>query len=204
MLWVTLLGMAAYGVLHTLMAGQLKPRFAARFGQRAYEGLYRIVFNGVSLVSFVPIGALVLWLHGSVVWAWPAGASPFLLLIQAVGLAGLVASVLHIDGMRFLGISQCLAYLRGTPLPLPAEPLSTGGLYGLVRHPLYLFSLLAIWPVGVMTEAYLGMCLGVTAYFVIGSVYEERRLLAAFGDSYAQYRQRVPRIVPFLRPRRSA
>jgi protein-S-isoprenylcysteine O-methyltransferase Ste14 len=197
MLWVTLLGMAAYGVLHTLMAGQLKPRFAARFGQRAYEGLYRIVFNGVSLVSFVPVGLMVLLAPAGVVWAWPAGWAPLLWLVQAVGLVGLIASVMQIDAMRFLGVSQFVAYRRGQPLPLPDEPLTTGGLYGLVRHPLYLFSLLAIWPVGVMTEAYLGMCLGVTAYFLIGSVYEERRLLAAFGDSYAQYRQRVPRIVPF-------
>ncbi|MBZ0252054.1 MAG: isoprenylcysteine carboxylmethyltransferase family protein, partial [Candidatus Methylomirabilis sp.] len=36
----------------------------------------------------------------------------------------------------------------------------------------------------------------VTAYFAIGAVHEERRLLAEFGDAYARYREKVPMFLP--------
>jgi protein-S-isoprenylcysteine O-methyltransferase Ste14 len=189
--------MLAYGALHTLMAGWLKPRFVARFGQRAYHGLYRMVFNVVSVVSAMPIAALVILAERGIIWQIPLRYEPLLLTIQLIGLIGMAASLLQIDGGRFLGIPQMKAYLAGQPLPLPDEPLKTDGLYGLVRHPLYLFSLLVIWPVPVMREAYFGACLGITLYFIVGSFYEERRLLAAFGQQYADYQQRVPRLIPF-------
>lgn len=199
MFWVTFAGMLAYGALHTLMAGWLKPRFRSRFGQRAYDGLYRMVFNVVSVVTLVPVALVIVFNAGSVVWQFPTSIAPVLLVVQAVGLIGAGVSLLQIDGSRFLGLRQLMAYTDNQPLPLPDEPLKTDGIYGLVRHPLYFFSLLILWPVPVMTEAYLGFCLGATLYFVIGSVYEERRLVAAFGQQYADYRQRVPRIIPFVK-----
>lgn len=200
MLWVTLLLMVAYGLLHTAMAGWLKPRFIGRFGQRAYDGLYRMVFNMVSVVSFIPI-LLALLPNPAQATLWQAAPPLSLVLmgIQAVGLIGASVSLLQIDGSRFLGLRQLRAYLRDEVLPLPDEPLKTDGVYGLVRHPLYLFSLLVIWPTPVMTDAYLGFCIGATAYFIIGSIYEERRLLSAFGESYTLYRQRVPRLIPFTK-----
>jgi len=35
-----------------------------------------------------------------------------------------------------------------------------------------------------------------TLYFWIGSIYEERRLLAAFGEAYEEYKRSVPGLVP--------
>lgn len=198
MLWVTLLLMVIYGIVHTIMAGWLKPRFKARFGQRAYDGLYRMAFSMVSVIGLIPIG-LVLLQGGAVIWQAPDGLSPILFILQAIGFIGASVSLLQIDGMRFLGVTQVRAYLDDTVLPLPDEPLKTDGVYGLVRHPLYLFSLLILWPVPVMTEGYLGFCLGASAYFIVGSIYEERRLLTAFGEQYAAYRQRVPRLIPFTK-----
>ncbi|NDJ62680.1 MAG: isoprenylcysteine carboxylmethyltransferase family protein, partial [Chloroflexi bacterium] len=123
----------------------------------------------------------------------------FALAVQIVGFAGLMISLLQIDLGQFTGLSQVLAYLNGERLPLPTEPLQTGGVYRLVRHPLYLFSLLLIWPMPIMTEALLAFNLVSTWYFAIGSLLEERRMLALFGDEYAEYRQRVPWLIPFVR-----
>ncbi len=33
-------------------------------------------------------------------------------------------------------------------------------------------------------------------YFYVGSLHEERRLLAEFGDAYRDYYQQVPRLIP--------
>lgn len=199
-MWLTLLGMIAYGVLHTALAGWFKPRFRARFGDRAYHGFYRIVFNAVATVTLVPIGLILLAADRETapVWQLSPSLEPALSVVRLVGLVGVALSLLQIDTARFLGLSQLRAFLAGRTLPLPDEPLQTGGMYGLVRHPLYLFSLLVIWPVQTMRPGYFGFCLGATLYFVFGSLLEERRLTAGFGQPYLDYRRRVGWLVPFV------
>lgn len=204
-MWVTLIGMLAYGGLHTALAGWLKPRFRARFGERAYHGVYRIVFNLVAVVSLLPVAITLLLIdrESLVMWQLSPTLEPILWIFRLIGLAGLGLSVLQIDTGRFLGISQLYAYQQGRALPLPDEPLQTGGVYRIVRHPLYLFSLMLIWPVATMRAGYFGFCVGTTLYFLIGSLLEEQRLLAAFGPAYAEYRDRVAWMIPFVRiPRR--
>ena len=196
---IVLLSVFAFGVLHTLTAGQFKGWFRQRFGERAYEGLYRVLYNILALITLAPISLLFSLYPGEIVWTIDLKWEPVLLIIQAIGLIGLVISLLQIDLGRFLGISQLIAFLRGAPLPLRDEKLQTGGLYRFVRHPLYLFSILTILPVTTMTEGYFGFCVGATLYFMIGSVYEERRLVRYFGQEYEEYRKRVPRIFPFIR-----
>lgn len=195
--------MTIWAVLHSVVAGQtVKGWFRFRFGERAYHGLYRIIYNSFATLSIAPI---LLWVYlrsNSVIWRLPLGLEPLLLVVQGIGLVGLVVSLLQIDLGRFAGISQLRAYAAGAALPLPEEPLQTGGLYGVIRHPLYLFSLLVLWPVSSMTDTLLAFNIAATLYFVFGSLLEEQRLAAAFGPSYEDYRRRVPWLIPFLRIRR--
>ncbi|MGH2606675.1 MAG: methyltransferase family protein, partial [Anaerolineales bacterium] len=75
------------------------------------------------------------------------------------------------------------------------------GLYRWVRHPLYTCALVFLWLTPVMTMSLLALYLGLSAYLVVGSVFEERRLVAEFGEAYREYQRQVPRLVPFGRPR---
>jgi len=68
----------------------------------------------------------------------------------------------------------------------------------MVRHPLYLGILLAFWAIPTMSVGHLLFAVGMTAYILIGIRYEERDLLAALGEQYADYRKRVGMIVPGL------
>jgi protein-S-isoprenylcysteine O-methyltransferase Ste14 len=77
----------------------------------------------------------------------------------------------------------------------------TSGLYRWVRHPLYTLGLAFLWLTPVMTTSLLAFNVGMSVYAVIGSIFEERRLLAEFGTAYLEYRRRVPRLLP--RPRLS-
>jgi protein-S-isoprenylcysteine O-methyltransferase Ste14 len=95
---------------------------------------------------------------------------------------------------------------NGTPglWDAPRRVVATGP-YRWVRNPIYIAALLVV-----LGEAWLFMSLPVLAYagamavffhlFVTG--YEERKLGRRFGDSYLEYRRRVPRWVP--RPPRHA
>ncbi len=92
---------------------------------------------------------------------------------------------------------------RGTPAPFdaPRELVATGP-YRYVRNPMYLAVLLII-----AAEA-LAFSLALLAYgallwvafhgFVLS--YEERALAARFGSGYQEYKRRVPRWIPRLRP----
>jgi methanethiol S-methyltransferase len=197
---VVLVSMLTYGVIHSVLAGsRSKNSFRTNFGDRAYHGLYRIIYNAFAALALVPIFLVVALYPGSIMWSISQNWQLPLLIVQVIGLAGVIASFLQIDLLRFAGLRQMGAYLSGAALPLPEEPIQTSGVYGLVRHPLYFFSLLVIWPVQTMTEAYLGFCIGATIYFIVGSRFEERRLKQAFGPAYDEYRSRVAWMVPFLR-----
>ncbi len=86
----------------------------------------------------------------------------------------------------------------------PAEPgtLIVTGLYRWVRHPLYTAGLLLIWLTPVMTTSILALNLSLTLYIIVGSRLEERRLLAEFGQAYADYQAAVPGLIP--RPPRAS
>ena len=197
-----LVGMFLYAIIHSLMAGKtIKTAMRNRLGERAYYGLYRLVYNAIASISILPV---LLWIYlgtNTVVWHVTGPLQTVFLAIQAVGVIGLGISLIQIDGAQFLGLSQLRAYLEGDPLPLPTEPLQTRGTYALVRHPLYLFSLLAIWPMVVMTDTLLAFNVVTTLYFVIGSRLEEQRLERIFGKEYVDYKRRVPWLLPIPRGR---
>jgi len=73
-----------------------------------------------------------------------------------------------IDLLRFFGLRQIIAYFKGDKLPLPDEPLTLKGVYALVRHPLYLFTLMFLWFNPAMTAGGLGLVMGAALYFISG------------------------------------
>lgn len=189
-----------YGGVHSLLAASSTKRLVLDWvGKRAYLGLYTLAFNILSVITLLPIlwalavdAGPVMWqVQG--LWVYP------LLAIQLVGLVGLVIAGLQIDLMRFVGLRQAVAWLSGQALPLPPEPLQMAGVYAISRHPLYLFSLMVIWPVPTMLAGWFGFCVASTIYFVVGSRLEERKLRSTFGEAYTRYQQQVPWLVPFIR-----
>lgn len=194
---VLALAFAVFAAVHSLTAGLgLKERLKNRFGGRIVEGWYRLGYNILSVVLLLPVLVLMVALPDEVLYRVDGPAAWLMRTVQVVGVVGLVIAASETDVWRFAGLSQALAYLRGDPLPLPSQPLVTGGMYRLVRHPLYFFSLLAIWPTPVMTISTLIFNVAATLYFIIGSRIEERRLLRAYGETYRSYRSRVSWLLP--------
>ncbi len=76
--------------------------------------------------------------------------------------------------------------------------LMTEGLYGLVRHPIYLGEIL--WPIGfalfLNKNISLWISFGLIFYFIVYAKLEERTLVRAYGDKYREYQQRVPMLIP--------
>ncbi len=195
--FLSLLALAAWGLLHSFTASLLTKAKARQWlGQRVSDGLYRLVYNLISIITFLPVMALVGLLPSASLYRFPLWLLFITIPIQLLtGLAALVV-LWQVDLPRFLGLRQFLRWAEGKPDPRDPPQLYTGGIYGRVRHPLYFFSLVLIWLIPIMTVNLLAFNLGATAYFYIGSIFEERKLVAEFGEAYREHQRRVPRLIP--------
>lgn len=199
-----LLVMLAYGVIHSLLAGQTSKQTAKQLlGDRLYHGIYRLVYNMLAGLLLIPAAYLLLFQPRATVWEVSDSVQIAFRAVQLIGLIGLLISLVQIDLGQFTGLSQLRAYLQNVPLPLPAEPLQTTGVYAFVRHPLYLFSLLVIWFMPAMSESLLAFNIGATVYFILGSLLEEQRLIRVFGQEYVAYQKKVGWLIPFVHTKRS-
>ena len=190
----------AYGAFHSVLAANhFKAFMVTVIGKRAYLGLYRLFYNVVATLTLLPIFIVMAGNPGDTIWQVETPLNYLLWTIQAIGLIGLALSLLQIDGMRFLGLRQAAAWSNGDKLPLPEESLQRAGVYRLVRHPLYLFSLMFLWANPTMTTALLGFNIGATMYFLLGSLLEEQKLRLAFGKTYQEYQATVPWMIPFTK-----
>lgn len=93
------------------------------------------------------------------------------------------------------GIRDISMQLKGKPRK--GSAFIVRGMYQWVRHPLYFFILLMIWtPVSVSTDRLLFNGLW-TTWIIVGTILEERDLVASFGDEYRNYRRNVPMLIPY-------
>jgi protein-S-isoprenylcysteine O-methyltransferase Ste14 len=114
--------------------------------------------------------------------------------IQATGVVAAYVGSSAIDPLDLAGIRQTMRAPHGAPAHVP---LKTTGVYGLVRHPIYLGWLLVVFGAPTMTGTRLVFAIISTVYLAIAVPWEERGLLDAFGTEYRAYQQRVRwRIVP--------
>lgn len=198
--WLLWIGGAfvVWALLHSVTAARgVKAWVRRRWGQRAYDGFYRLAYNLFSVVSILPLLYLLATRAPStVLWRVRVPWLFLMLLVQGLGMLGLIISVLQTDVWRFLGVRQALRYLQGAEDPDPPAQFVETGAYGLVRHPLYLFSMMVIWFTPLMTVGTLLFNLLATVYFWVGSLHEERRLEREFGEAYRAYREKVPGFLP--------
>lgn len=183
-----------WAALHSLLASQRVKTWTEQTLGLGVRRWYRLLYNAVAAITISPMLALVVWLPDHPLYTVPAPWRWAMIGSQTLALVSLVWTVLRTGPLHFAGLEQLW-----TRQPAAESPLQVRWIYCYVRHPLYMFSLVLIWFTPTMTANLLVLYALMTLYFLIGSVHEERRLLAEFGEAYRDYQQRVPRLIPRLR-----
>jgi len=154
------------------------------------------------LAASATLGCLIaFWqrLPGTV-WAVTAPVPAAILWgLFAFGWLTVLVTTFLIDHFELFGLRQAWTYATGRPMP--EATFKTPSAYRLVRHPMQLGFMIALWAAPVMTLDRLALAVALTGYILIALVFEERDLVKTFGEEYRRYQSSVPKLLPRLRPR---
>ncbi len=188
---VLALAWSAYFVLHSWLASlAVKRRVALR--RPGWMAGYRLTYNLLALLAIVP---LLYWTHrlrGHWLWRWEGGWAWLANGLALAAIAGFLWSLRYYDSGEFLGLKQLQ---RRQQAAEDQEHLQISPLHRYVRHPWYSLGLVILWTRD-MEVALLVTALVTSTYILIGSHFEERKLLVYHGEIYRQYRTRVPALLP--------
>ncbi len=184
---------ALFGVPHSVMARTGFKRWITTMISPAIErSTYMWVTNALL--------ALLMWQWqpiGTVIWQAHGALQIVLYGLFAFGWLVLLISTFLTDHFYLFGLKQITAHLRNQA----AAPMKFRVIlfYKLVRHPMMLGILIAIWFVPTMAVGGLVFAAGMTAYILIGIYFEERGLEAELGADYQAYKQTTLILLPGVR-----
>ncbi len=176
-----------YFLLHSLLATHRCKDWVTTHWPRLAQR-YRLFYNLLALILLLP---LAWWLHpveGPWLWQWQGAAGYLADTLTLLALLTLVWSLGAYSGSNFLGLQRQQAARDDGPFHLST-------LHRWVRHPWYTLALVLIWTRDLNASLLLSNLL-VSAYLVIGSRLEERKLVIQFGEAYRQYLKAVPGLIP--------
>ena len=187
---LALLGL--FAVQHSVMARKSFKRWWTRIVPPALERSTYVLAATLALAALVagwqPISQPVIWrlengMASSLAW-----------MVFWLGWALVLLSTFLIDHFELFGLKQSFAgAARGEA---GESRFRTPLLYRYVRHPLYLGFIIGSWATPVMTAGHLLFAAGATGYILVGIWFEERDLVAQFGDQYRRYREQVGMLLP--------
>lgn len=200
-LFVNLLLLGVFAVQHSLMARPFFKRWWTRFVPPAAERSTYVLFSSLALMLLFalwePMGG-VIWTIESTPGRWAAHGA------YAFGWLLVLFSTVAINHFDLFGLRQSWLYFRNremTPLEF-VQPW----IYRIVRHPLYVGWFFVMWATPTMTVAHLVFALATSLYILIAIQFEEHDLKNAHPE-YAEYKRRVPMLIPsltrFVQPKRT-
>jgi protein-S-isoprenylcysteine O-methyltransferase Ste14 len=183
-----------FAVQHTIMARPAFKRWVTRIIPQAAERSTFVVASALCL-------GLLFWQWRpvpTVVWDLANPTAQALLIgLSLAGYAIVVIASFMVSHFDLFGVRQ--VYLNLQDRTYQPIPFRISGWYKLVRHPLMVGFLIAFWVTPTMTVGHLFFAAMVTGYILVGIRFEERDLVAHFGNQYREYRRRVSGLIPFPR-----
>ena len=189
--WIILFSVLVYGFIHSLLATLAAKARARQWFGPGTDRWYRLAYNFLGILTFLPVLALTAGLPSQRLYEIPTPWSYVTLAGQLLALLALGIGLLQTGIWTFLGFEQMLNPSQDEP-----AQMVTRGLYRWVRHPLYFATVVILLLWSRMTVNWAAFIAVSAAYFYLGSIPEEEKLVEEFGDAYRRYQQVVPRLVP--------
>lgn len=183
-----------FAVIHSMLARHLVQSALEKLFGRCYRLMYNLLAV-IKLSIVLYIGSICL---SSARFSFLDSSALLVVVfaIQLIGFVVLLLALLAYDLGRFSGITQVLTGELITHNS--GEPLQRQFLNQWVRHPLYTGALLILWG---GADSSLGFWTAVfgSVYLIIGTLFEERKLIKIYGDEYQTYQKEVPKYFPSLK-----
>jgi protein-S-isoprenylcysteine O-methyltransferase Ste14 len=177
-----------FGLQHSgISSNRVKTRLINKCGKKSYSGIF-------TMTSLIMLWIAIQSLHYTE-WLNFLNRDPSLNL--SLFLPGLlliiIGVIIGIFASKIISLST-VADMRSDR----QEKLETGGIYGKIRHPLYLSSIMVfiglafVYPVSRIILFSITFCI----YILIGGYLEEKKLIQHYGQEYLEYRKKVGFLIP--------
>ena len=179
-----------FALQHSVMARQGFKRMIVKVIPESAERSTYVLASSLALI-------FLFWQWrplGGVIWdvQHPVGRA-LLFAGFAFGWTLVLVTTFVINHFDLFGLRPSWRAFRGQPQA--GLRFVTPVLYRVVRHPLYVGWFFAFWSTPTMTVTHLLFAVMTTAYILVAIQLEERDLMRAHPE-YAEYRRRVPMLVP--------
>lgn len=197
-----------FAVIHSItVSSWFKLMCANALGEAWMRVWYRFLYNAISIVTVLAAIYFISKVPDREIWTAPLWLQWTMHGVQFAGLVFGALAFEHMDTAEFMGFRQVWRHLArretaGNIEGLSSNELVRTGVYGIVRHPMYLAGLVIFTFNPVITVNRLTITVLADLYFLFGAFIEERRFLITFGDDYREYRKQVPRLIPKIFYRR--
>jgi protein-S-isoprenylcysteine O-methyltransferase Ste14 len=182
-------------VLHSLLASIKVKQWIAK-GSGNFFKYFRLYYTLFAFINFAIVLFYQITIPSPYIFSPTVASYSLGIFMGSLGL-----------GLMTICIKKYFANLSGLKT-LFVDEIKTGnsllitGVHRYMRHPLYTGTFLFIWGLFIFLP-YASILISnfiITVYTLIGIRFEEEKLTREFGNSYEEYKKKVPKIIPSIRP----
>jgi protein-S-isoprenylcysteine O-methyltransferase Ste14 len=184
----------AWCILHSAMISISVTEYVKKILRSNYR-FYRLSFNLIAILTLIPVVVAAYSVKTPAIFQWEGYMRIGQVLLLGLAVWFFIRGGRHYDIRQMIGIKQISDGTADMAITETGE-LDTSGVLGMTRHPWYLATMIIIWARQMDVSAIIVNVI-FTAYLIVGTYLEEKKLVREFGENYRNYQKKVPMLIPY-------